>query len=305
MAASQQGSWILLPQPLSESYAIDLLGRVVASSNNPEHNFVPLLTTTTMPALEKIEVQDESAVVYLNGNHKADVKARLTSLLHVGSTNATSSSRIVSSTSIITRLLSQHTTHFNELKKLYSPEITQLINDKRHIKSDDSRTVYLVVGTKTCLDAQVGSSDMDDVVREGGIQVPVEAILNASGVPIPSLPALDVGVDATRQRTTNALQMRTAKGERLFALQCRQIKTHKSWRYWSKPPELQVLGMKDGVFKTSKPSNSDDSGDSESDDTDDDVDSTIEAQSTSLDDEELELEMERAGKPKGTLFEIV
>jgi hypothetical protein len=308
--APQQGEWVLLSQTLPDSAALSLLGRVVATCTTPHHNYVPP-AEAVIPTPAQIRVEDESASLCLDATRKAEIKARLTSLFQARSTHSAASSHIISNTKIVTRLLDQHNTHFRGLKKLYGPEIMQLIDNKHHSRGDDAQTVYLVVGTKTCLNAQTKSFNTSEDGRTGGLRLPVQETLTTT-MGLPSvLPVaatlfntdaggrpLDITVDANDQRAANTLRDGIAKGERLFAIQCIRIRTHRSWKFWSKP-DLETFGIQDGVLG---------GDDSDADSDDEVVKSTplIMADDAScVDDEELELEPGSDIKAKKSFFVVM
>ncbi|KAL2060591.1 hypothetical protein VTL71DRAFT_9232 [Oculimacula yallundae] len=306
--APQQGEWVLLSQALPDSYALKLLGRVVATCTNPHHNYVPP-TEAVIPTPAQIQVEDESANICFDATRKTEVRARLTTLFHAEGTNTATSSHIIANTTIITRLLDQHNTHFQGLKKMYGPEIEKLIDDKHRGKGDDARTAYLVVGTKTCLNATMGSFDTSEATRSGGFQIPVQDIVTTTiGIPL-ALPVsnqpnagsgakpLDVTLDANDQRTVNTFRSGTAKGERLFAVQCIRIRTHRGWKFWSKP-ELESSGIQDGVLGGDD--SDDDSQDSDGESVGDPI--IMADDSTPADDTELELEPGSDTRTKGVFF---
>ena len=111
------------------------------------------------------------------------------------------------------------------------------------------RTVYYVVGVKTCLDAEL--KNVVTMKRKIGGNVDVAlaaALLATTGIPFPDI--INPGEDVSTETTKKASTKQTAKGERLFALQYGRVKYRRDW--FCEPEmvvrELHQVGVGRGLY---------------------------------------------------------
>jgi hypothetical protein len=157
--------------------------------------------------------------------------------------------RQVVSQTVITRFLADHPKVFKVLVEndQYNREIVEMM----HLNPVDKRTAFLVVGVKTCFSGNISEIRRLQDHHGGGVELPVDAGLAAAGLILPpGFVSMSVGAHVKQSKSNDILSSYIAEGERVFAIQYRQIKRHRDWLNWTAPSTLRYGDLEhvsDGV----------------------------------------------------------
>jgi hypothetical protein len=230
-------TWAILPssKTLPGSKALELLGCVVADIENPTDHCVPRDLSTFRKQLPRVlEVEDTDAKLVLSRNHASHIDTRLTQVLNLDLGQQSCEKRDADTQTVITRFLVDHPSIFKVLvgNEQYERDILEMMD----LNPINRKTAYMVVGVKTCLDMKLSDIRTFQNHTGGGAELPIDEALAASGIVLPpGLASLDIAANAKRSRTRDLLSTYTAVGERVFAIQYRQIKRHRDWLKWTAP----------------------------------------------------------------------
>lgn len=234
-------TWALLPSSKLPPASIvpELLGHVVADIENPSDHCVPQESKEYQVMLPRVLKAEQTSVEEVlssaNGMH---VKARLLQIFSTRLESGQSQELRRTARTVVTRVLRQHPAVFKLLKEsdAYRNQILEMMD----MNPRDRGTAYMVVGIKTCFDMNV--SDMQTVHKDlgAGLEIPINEALALVGVPIPSsVTSLNVSAEAVRVNHEKIFSSFTALGERIFAIQYRQIKRTRDWLKWTAPRTLK------------------------------------------------------------------
>ncbi|KAN0083437.1 hypothetical protein V8E54_002525 [Elaphomyces granulatus] len=237
-------TWAILPssKSLPGSKALELLGCVVADIENPTDHRVPTDAAGFHKQLPKVlEVEDTDMKTMLNSTHALQVEARLAQIFGLDAGRQSSQQRQADAQSVITRFLVDHPRVFKTLVE--NSEYHQEILEMMDWNPVDKKTAYMVVGVKSCLDTKVSEIRKFDSHMGGGTELPLDAALAACGVPPTGVASLDTVANTKQSNTRDLLSTYTAVGERIFAVQYRQIKRHRDWLRWTAPSTLRYCDL--------------------------------------------------------------
>jgi len=234
-------TWALLPPSklLPGAIALELLGRVVADIENPTDHYAPQNIEYFDRLLPKtLEAEQTSVDAVLRGATSSHVQIRLTQLFNSVFGIEQSQERRLTTQLVITRFLRDHPIVFKTLNS--NDEYRREILDMMALNPYDKKTAYMVVGVKTCLDMKVSDVQKVNSRRGVGVELPVDAALALTGIPLPLTGAsLDIRAEAEHLKHKDLLSSFTTVGERIFAIQYRQIKRHRDWLKWTAPSALK------------------------------------------------------------------
>jgi hypothetical protein len=234
-------TWAILPYSklLPGSKALELLGCVVADIEHPTDHCVPRDASVFHKQLPSVlEVEDTDAKIILGGSHASHVDIRLAQIFGFGVGGQSSQKRSANAQTVVTRFLLDHPRVFKLLaeKDEYQKEILEMMD----LNPVNKKTAYMVVGVKSCLDLTLSEIQNFDSNLEDRIQIPLATAIVASGMVLATgSTSLDINVNTTQSRMRKILSTHTAVGERIFAIQYRQIKRHRDWLKWSAPASLK------------------------------------------------------------------
>jgi hypothetical protein len=237
---SKKPTWAILPysKTIPGSKAIELLGCVVADVENPTDHYVPRDPSAIHSKLPKVlEVEDTDANFVLNSTRTSHVDTRLAQIFRVDAGRQTGDKRSAAAQTVITRFLVDHPRVFKTLVEddACNREILEMMD----WNPVNKKTAYMVVGVKTCLDMKTSEVRSFDDHSGAGAELPLEAALAASGIMLPvGIPSLGLGASINQSKMRGLLSAHTAVGERIFAIQYRQIKRHRDWLKWNNPSTL-------------------------------------------------------------------
>jgi hypothetical protein len=120
--------------------------------------------------------------------------------------------------------LKRQDTIFSGLKQQYGEEILKLVDNA---PKRNKGAVFMVVGIKVCVDAEISSQNSKERQASGRGTAPVNEALVAQGVPPVVDLDLEAEVSAGDKGTSDGSQI--AKGPRIFAVQYRVIKKKSDW----------------------------------------------------------------------------
>ncbi|KAJ3534543.1 hypothetical protein NM208_g7497 [Fusarium decemcellulare] len=200
-----------------------LLGRIVANVDDLLQDFVPdnpQLVINSIPGLEAMKVVDNDVETFIATTDSKDAKLRLTQIFGMSGENTQQSSGHVKARTVITRLLRQHDKVFTALMKAHKDEIVQLL------RKQPTQRGYMIVGVKTCINAQMSSSDQSSSDAGITFELPLQEAAMAFGVPPLPLNLANPSIQVTRDNSRELLSRFMAVGERVFSVRVREIKFH-------------------------------------------------------------------------------
>jgi len=239
-------TWALLPPSAlpDGTNGIDLLGTIIFDIEYPLADGVP--RRVQAPPLQPLfdRTADSEAELVLGATRSNNTRVYLTTLFSAASAFGRDTNATLATGRITTRLLKGHTPVFNTILQESKSEITSLLQGYKR--------AYLVVGTKTCWNASIATTDGSSRDTNFAARLPATQIA-ASAVGVPDVSGLinatssgggaqdgvtvmdnsqplDITVQHGHNRTTKADSNFTAIGSRLFAIQCKKIQLNPAWR---------------------------------------------------------------------------
>lgn len=234
-------TWVFLPPGdlPPATLAPKLLGAIVPDFEHPAVDFVP--DDAAMFRLDSSDVLkmpskdfDSSA---LGGDINNSLTLHFAELLQSTYSAELSNTRALKSKYICTWTLSHPRKIFDAVKAHHEQEILRLIehNPKQH-----RGAVYMVVGIKVCLDAEMSTESSTARDIDGNIGVPVNSIVTAAtGVILPV--DASIGTEVQHRDAQNSRVNQIVCGAYIFAVQYRMIMKESSWKTWTarKPRQTQ------------------------------------------------------------------
>ncbi|KAF5257176.1 hypothetical protein FOXYS1_12311 [Fusarium oxysporum] len=198
------------------------LGCVVTDIENPTDDWFPpdnsdVLKTAGISQI--FEMDDTNAAHFQSSVSDMDIRMKLSDIFSSRSANSKDNETRVSSQTVITRILTAHPAVFDALKNMHEGELRTRLKNKK--------TLYMIVGFKTCVDADISSYFKQIKEVSVDVQVPVDKILLALGLPLTF--GADLGVAGKVKKIQEYLSKHIATGERIFAVQYRTITTERTW----------------------------------------------------------------------------
>ncbi|KAF5002844.1 hypothetical protein FDECE_10506 [Fusarium decemcellulare] len=200
-----------------------LLGRIVANVDDLLQDFVPdnpQLVIKSLQGLEPMKVVDNDVETFIATTDSQDAKVRLTQIFGMSGGNTQQSSGQVKARTVITRMLRQHDKVFTALMKAHKDEIVQLL------QKQPTQRGYMIVGVKTCINAQMSSSDQSSSNAGITFELPLQEAAMAFGAPPLPLNLANPSIQVTRDNSRELLSRFMAVGERVFSVRVREIKFH-------------------------------------------------------------------------------
>lgn len=236
MATSNKAgrTWgLLLPSSiLNGSEAPRLLGRIVANVDDLLQDYVPENpqdVISSVPDLEPMEVVDNDVETFISATEGEEAQVRLAQIFGVTKGSSQQHSSRFKAQTVITRVLRQHDKVFTALMKTHNKDIIELL------KKQSTQRGYLIVGLKTCVDAEICSSAQSS--GKGGItlEVPLQEAAIAFGAPPLPINLVNPSITVNRENSRDLLSRFVASGERIFSVRVREIKFH---GFLSKQPRV-------------------------------------------------------------------
>ncbi|KAH7007719.1 hypothetical protein EDB80DRAFT_881213 [Ilyonectria destructans] len=198
------------------------LGCVVSDMENPTDDCFPPDNKDVLEAAkisQIFEMDDTNAEHFQRSVSDMDIRMKLTDIFSSRIAKSKDNETSISSQTVITRILTAHPTVFNALKNMHEDEL------RRRLKNN--KTLYMIVGFKTCVDADISSYFRQVKEASTEVQVPVDKILLALGLS-PTF-GTNLSVAAQVKKIQEHLSEHIATGERIFAVQYRMITTEGTW----------------------------------------------------------------------------
>jgi hypothetical protein len=201
-----------LPAQLSHK----LLGSIIADIENPSHEYCPEDVKSILDGLvEAVEVQDSNVETELSSAENAGARARLQTIFRIEADRSNSSDTTLKSETVITRTLQQQRKVFNAIIATYKDTVLKLLKD-------NSGRGYMVVGIKTCVDAEISTNNGMRRFLEGSLGIPISTtLLHGTDIVLGGTANPDIG--GMSEKIRKALTTRVATGERIYSIQYRQI----------------------------------------------------------------------------------
>ncbi|KAH7240342.1 uncharacterized protein BKA55DRAFT_118915 [Fusarium redolens] len=266
-------TFALIDRLPASHHASVFLGRIVGDIFHPLHDYCPEDPRTALQHLP-VEVADTSVSTILAASHSTAVRAVLDRIFRLTNSKSSSTGKQIVSDRVITYTLPQHRKSFAAIVGAHHGKILELLEN-------NGGKGYMVVGLKTCQDAEIEvtrdqdrKSDVEMSVPAGQIaSIASQGAVNPASVPNPT-------VGRSSEVSANWGTKFTAKGEQIFALQYRKITLKK--HFFSKKPstaglgQIKILDWGEGVYGESDEGRevvySDDEDEDEDEDQDEDED---------------------------------
>jgi hypothetical protein len=219
----EKPTWAILPssKPLPGSKSLELLGCVVADIENPTDHYVPRDPLVFQKQLPKaLEVEDIDTKTVLSSTHASHVDIRLTKIFGFDVGQQSGQQRNTDAQTVITRFLTDHPRVFRML--VDNDEYHRDILEMMDWNPINKKTAYMVVGVKSCLDANISEIRQFESHLGGGAELPLNAALVASGIvllvlrrwtplPIPNGPTQGIYSPLIQRLESASLRYNTGK----------------------------------------------------------------------------------------------
>lgn len=242
-------TFALIDRLPSTLHASVFLGRIVSDIFHPLHEYCP---EDPRAALQHtpVDVADTSVSAVLAASHSAALRAKLDGIFGLTNSKSSSTGKQIVADRVITRSLPQHRKSFAAVVGAHHDEILELLEN-------NGGKGYMVVGLKTCRDAEIEISRNQERKSDVEVSVPAGQIASiaSQGAVDPALvPNPTVG--RSREVSADWLARNTAEGEQIFALQYREISLKKHF-FSSKPStarygQLKTVDWGEGVYGESE-----------------------------------------------------
>jgi hypothetical protein len=222
-----------------------LLGRIVADVDDLLQEYVPhdpQQVTKNLPNLEPMEVTSNDVENFLAATKSKDAKVRLAQIFGISSTKSDQASNHVKARIVITRTLRQHQQVFDALMKAHKEDIVNLL------KNQSRQRAYMIVGLKTCLNTEFGSSNKSSSGRDIHFQLPLQEAAIAFGVPPLPINLANLSTQVTKENSLEVLSRFLAVGERVFSVRLREVKLHSLFRKGQSIGGILRFPPQQGVF---------------------------------------------------------
>ncbi|KAH7175980.1 hypothetical protein EDB81DRAFT_771629 [Dactylonectria macrodidyma] len=212
--------FLILDEPIPPSEIPQLLGRFVCDYNSPLDRFAP----ATVPEFVSTHVKEygeKTAVSLVLQNERSEsVKAKLEQIFSLSASQGAVRRLDIASDVIKTYRLHEQDVVFDTF--MASPELKKQVNGLFRKPGHRTNKVYMIVGLKTLLDANVKREWGRQKGKQASVQMPLQAALAAGGVLAGK--TLNIGVEL--QTNTDITISAEAKhtGEQIFAIEYRVIK---------------------------------------------------------------------------------
>jgi hypothetical protein len=227
--------------------AVDL-GRFILQPKAPEQDFFP---PPLAPAGAEPVIRPNDIIIqhHHNFSHILDrssgtnLNVTLTELLGLQNEGQTTLRTRVDAIRRTTYTLSNSQDVFERI--CASSDRARRYLEKAYLRN---RTVYLVVGLETLLDAEVMEQAGTLTTKGGNVTAPGGLIATvATGVPLPLGDLLDVGVEAGWNKGEKTISSFFAEGEQIYAVQYRKV----AFRWFSRGKVAEEATLKDqAVWKS-------------------------------------------------------
>jgi hypothetical protein len=200
--------------------------------------FLPVKLETLDNAFKELEisrdrVEDSGAKTFIDSQDNKELQGKLGRILDLRTHSTDTSNLTIETQTVCTRTFLNSPVLFEELKK--DADTLKRLNKIL----DDEGVADMVVGLKTCIDADLKFSLSSKSGTNLGATIPVNEIIVALGSP-PVPIDLSLGAEVNLERIRKYVQEHQAKGERVFALQYQRIMRVKRWR---KQKEIEMPGL--------------------------------------------------------------
>ena len=265
-------TWALLsPSSLpDDSERANLLGSIVADFEHPLDNYIPDDICDILPHNAQAQpTEDTNFKVTLLSASGGKAAARLGDILKISLERDVKDELHLTSTKVRTYILKQQLKIFALLKKTFSGEILNMIDQA---PSRNNGAVFMVVGIKTCFDAEISSQTAEERERTSRAALSGTSML-AEEINIPPMTAGELGTVVSNRGRGNADGTQVARGSRIFAIQYRLIKRRSAW-FQTVRPKIADFDFGDHFLPEGNAmfGNSEDEGEQEDDGDDSDED---------------------------------
>jgi len=204
-----------------------LLGRVVADPRSPVDEYVPRATDTRFAMKGQVyEVADSNFSSLFSVEKNKQAQTKIGQVVGLDLEKLTKDEHSLKTAFVRTRIMEQHK---DALKALLgsgmTPEITTLIRDN---KGSNAGKGYMVVGYKSCVDAETSKDKQFHQNTNVKIDVPTDTIVTAATHGAISLgEGANIGQTLNKSEDVNASMTSTSVGEQVFAIKYRLLTLRK------------------------------------------------------------------------------
>ncbi|OJZ79712.1 hypothetical protein ASPFODRAFT_38521 [Aspergillus luchuensis CBS 106.47] len=208
---------------LDGSEAPLLLGRIVVNVDDMLQGYVPhdpREVLKSLPELEPMEVVDTDVETFIATTANNEAQARLTEIFGISGATNQQHGRHFKARTVIRRMLKQHDKVFSALMTAHEREIVELLENQ------PKKRGYMIVGLKTCVNAEISSSDQSSNEAGGGLKVSLQEAAMAFGAPPLPINLANLSAAVNRANSQSLLSRFVATGERVFSVRVREVKFH-------------------------------------------------------------------------------
>jgi hypothetical protein len=241
--ASQEKRWALLPHTdLPDASMRDkLLGAIVQDFQDPQRNFVAAPKDSVSVVMP---VEDTDFNTFLSTIESGKIWSRVGSIFKTAFGEDSTTKERRKSQKVRSYGLHNEEKTFNVSKEANIAEIQEMIKNNA---GGHGGVVYMVVGIKTCIDGQFWSDSSSSSHKEGKLEIPTDEISTSLTGIRPPIDA-NLGVSGSRDAGEGQEGYLVAKGERIFAVKYRMIKTRRDWKITPAPKSKSELNI-GGYYK--------------------------------------------------------
>ncbi|GKZ27283.1 hypothetical protein AbraIFM66951_004874 [Aspergillus brasiliensis] len=231
-----------------EKYFDKLLGVVVADITCPHHEYCPDAPTRGISS-DPDDTIEADVETFLLSQSNASIRADLRALFGLGAESASSTKRGINSKWVLTRRLPQHRKAFEAIVDTYGNELMKML------KNNNGRG-YMVVGFKTCIDAEISQGSERLWKLDGNMTIPVSKLATAASHGAAVFDgSMDPSVSVSKKSGIRVIAQSIARGEQIFAVQYRKVSLKKSYFSTEQKAEirrLKTVDHEDGIYGTNE-----------------------------------------------------
>ncbi|KAK3356732.1 hypothetical protein B0T25DRAFT_537291 [Lasiosphaeria hispida] len=251
--------FLLLDQPLPSSALPSLLGRFVHDYNSPLDRSAPSTLPSFVASYIHQHGDQTSASLAISTSQSSTVRAKLEHLLSLSRGQNASQQHDITTSRIRTCRLHDHDRVFDLL--MSDPTVRREVDGLFRRPGARTRTVYMVVGVKTFLNAAMRSERGRGGGSRAEATVPIGKVLGAVGVGAAA--DASVGGEWSREGQTNLALDATYENEQIFAVEYRVVSIGLFQALWKSGSGPRLGGARnfdwgDGVMGHSEDEGEDD-----------------------------------------------
>lgn len=228
--ANADAVWVILKAEawLEASWSTKILGAAVPNFYSPSENFTPTNPTRYYKPKDLVRIKFNDFVLPKRQRRGFSVEGKLMSLFGAKVESVSADGVDLTSKMIELKRLSQHDDYWDKIRDDPSVKLALqkwIRNARMSLKKE---YVCLVVGIALCSDVEIEWDDSRVAQRRANLELPVDEIMVAAGVPLPVGPAANPRFTVSSEAKQVSVFAVKRKEQSIFALELKVIE-RKGW----------------------------------------------------------------------------